>query len=168
MRALLLCVLLGFTLPAEASETDLSGVWVLDLKASGTMDEILEARGTPWILRVAVRAASVTQRIEQSSPATLTITIETALKSDVLDVQTDGVSRPAPGLDGPTPTRHSWDAGGALVTTADIQLVDGPGELTLVRSRSADGGTMNQIMRVTHSDGRSVSTLRVFRLEEGG
>lgn len=138
---------------------DFSGTWVLDLKASDSLDELLKAQGVSWMKRKAIAGLKVTQTVSQTDNQ---VTIETSSsrgnRSQTLQV--DGETREVEQDRGTAQVRHEW-RGDDLQSTSELPK-DG-GVLTSVRSLSEDGKTLTQSLILKKSDGSTIEVARIFR-----
>lgn len=159
LAATVLTALLAISSPAFAA--DFSGTWVLDLKASDSMEPILKARGVSWMKRKAVNGLKVTQTITQSGNQ---VTVETSASSKTrrTTMEVDGETRTVKNDQGSAEVRHAWD-GEALVSTSTMELDKGEGTVTTRRSLSEDGQTLKQTITLKTADGTTHVVDRVFR-----
>lgn len=82
-------MLLAFSIALAAAPADLNGRWTLDLKASQSVDPILEAVGASWSTRTLAANIQVTQEISVGTD-TITIAAVSSLGSKSDTVRTDG------------------------------------------------------------------------------
>lgn len=159
---MLLCLWLGLT-PRDgvASEPGMGGTWVVDLSASDSTEELLKAQGVNVILRTAARGMVVTQHITVGAE-TVSVTVESAIKSDTQDLRIDNAVRTIDSDRGPARVRHYWDDGGELVTVAITTVGDREERTTIRRVLSADGATLTQRITFENGDGKVVCS-RIFR-----
>ncbi|MFN7971717.1 MAG: hypothetical protein U0166_05140 [Acidobacteriota bacterium] len=154
-----------------APHPDFSGVFVVDLEASGSVDPLMEALGAPWLERKVAGSVGVTHTVEHKGD-TIAIQIDSAVKSRKEVLKLDGTATASRGLDGSEITVHSrWsDDGQAVVTEADLPAREGSSgrKLVVVRSLEDGGKTMRQRIEVTLIDGSVLGVDRVFRRKGDG
>lgn len=166
-RALLVVAVMG-AIAAQAAPTphpDFTGVFVLDMEASGSLDALLEAMGRSWVERKAASKVTVTHTVKQEGDA-ITIQIDSAFRSQTETVKLDGTPTTSHGLDGREITVHSrWsDDGQSVISEADLAGPDSKAKkLVVVRSIEDGGKTMRQRIEVTLPDDRVLPVDRVFR-----
>ncbi|MEC8422358.1 MAG: hypothetical protein VX000_01205 [Myxococcota bacterium] len=151
------------TTPAWAVNPDMAGTWVLDLDASDSNQPLLKAQGVNLVVRTAARGMAVTQRITVT-PDVVTIAVESALRNQTKRLITDNTVRRAAGESGTASVRHYWSEQDTLISVAETATDGVPGALTVRRSLSADGKTLNQQITLQQPNGTIVTT-RVFRRE---
>jgi hypothetical protein len=165
MRSLVLSQILLFVLCLTAfAAGDLSGSWVIDLKASDSPEAMMKRLGVGWIQR---KLASST-KIEATycfSPGLLTIDTRGPAFSRIEQIHLDGQpDRRTEKLTGPYTIVSKWNpTENRLVSISTFETKDGrPGELTVVRMLADSGATLvlTQTLKV---DGDQWVVRRVWR-----
>ncbi|MBX2798067.1 MAG: hypothetical protein KTR31_10370 [Myxococcales bacterium] len=154
-------VVIGVALASPSWAADFSGRWTLDLAASDSLDELLEAQGVGWVKRKAVAKMAVTQTITQTTDE-VTVKVVSRYKEELSTLRVDGQPRTVSDERGQARVIHEWQ-GEHLVTTSTRQLGDGASTLTVHRSLSADGTTLTQRLTWQSPDGTRIVADRVFR-----
>ena len=167
MRALLpsLCLTLALALarPALAAPVDLSGTWVLDLKASGDLDPILEVSGASWLERQAAKGLSVTRIIQQDGD-TLRIEIDTSAKDAQETVTVDGVARQRTTERGKAATvTHRWKGASWVSESVGAGEAGQAVRVTQTNTLSADGATLTTRIRLVRGEEAPIVVDRVYR-----
>ena len=142
--------------------SDFRGQWLLDKKASDSMEPLLEAQGIPSFERRVYCALTVTLSIEQSKDA-LTIRFKTPVASNEEEIKTDLSTheREVPYL-GKVAHKSEWLEGGrVLMTHTEVKSSKQAG--TVQRYLEDKGQTLINLVTLTTADGRTLKAKRVFR-----
>jgi hypothetical protein len=169
MKKLVLWLVLTIFLSLEAlslelpsTMADFRGQWLLDKKASDSMEPLLEAQGIPSFERRVYCHLTVTLQIEQSKES-LKIRFKTPVASDEEEVKTDLTvqEREVPYI-GKVAHQSEWlDGGKVLVTHTEVKSSKQMG--TVQRYLEDKGQTLINLVTLTTADGRVLKAKRVFR-----
>jgi hypothetical protein len=165
MRSFATSILLVFAFCSSASAAaDLSGNWVIDLKASDSPDAMLKRLGIGWIQRILATSTKI-EATYCISPGLLTIDTRGPAFSRTEQIRLDGQpDRKTEKLTGPYTIISKWDpTENKLVSTSTFDTKDGrPGELTVVRLLADNGATLvlTQTLKV---DGEQWVVRRIWR-----
>lgn len=156
--ALLLVISLAFAAPA-----DFAGVWKLDLKASDSLDALLEARGVGWAQRQAAKMIVVTQTWAFLSEGTLQIDVDSPVMDSTETLLLDGTPQPKTSKEGDALVNRTRWEGEELVTVSEIDSHDGRHSRLELRRRLEQGGAV-LVQRTIYTDpeGQSWAVDRVF------
>lgn len=148
---------------AWAAPPDFAGTWRLDLKASGSLDELLEAKGVGWAQRQAAKMIVVTQIWSFQDEATLQIVVDSAVMGSTETLKLDGTPQPKTSKEGDALVNRSRWEGEELVTVSDIRSHDGRQSRLELRRRLEQGGAvLVQRTIYTDSEGQTWAVDRVF------
>ena len=160
---LVMCLMLQGDVMAGA-RTDFSGVWVLDLEQSESIDAILKAQGRSWAERKLADSITVTQTIEQSDTL-MKLHIESVATDRNERLKLDGTSEKIQSeRAGEMVTRSVWnDEGTVLTTINDFKLQDGtPVSMRFVRTL-VDEKTLRQDIELHLAEGKVLKAKRILR-----
>jgi len=150
---------------SEPLHPDLSGVWVLDLDASDSLDDMLKRQGISGVRRRIMRKTVVTQSIEHRGN-TLTIHVDSKHKHATEHLILDGESRPAKTPEGQDIMQKAlWSENGLeVISRADVVLDDGSSAVLEIRRRlGPEGSTLLMEIYLRPEDGDILYARRVFR-----
>ncbi len=162
---LLLTLLAAPSFAAEPPQTDFSGVWSLDPKASDSLDEIMTALGRSFLERKVVARMKVTQTITQNENV-LQVDIDSSLKDGSETLKLDGSPTTITNDQGhQVSTSTSWSADGlALITTSEAVMANGnKGKWVVTRTLLDQGRTLRQRLELHLADGRVLAANRILR-----
>ena len=121
-RPVLLCA--GGGGETSGGETDFSGKWEMDLKASEKLGPLLRELGVPGLLASVITRLKVRQSIVQDS-AQVTIDVATAASKDTLELKFDGAEVRLKGITGGSTAAVSrWLDGGKMLETRQCLTED--------------------------------------------
>jgi hypothetical protein len=167
MTALMRTLVLGFLVfsaPAWADRVDFTGAWKLDEGASDTMEAVLALEDVGWAKRKLVESLDAEVVIQQDA-GKLIATFDNLLGDAKQQLFFDGKPHETVNPAGFAATfTTQWLDDRTMVATGPSSGESGsPGTLTETRSLSADGKTMQLVVKVTAADGRSATSKRVFK-----
>ena len=148
--------------PQASPPVDFSGQWQLDVKASDSMDPILEAVGLSFLERALFNNSVVTHIITQTAER-FTIEVKTAFFSRTDNLPLNG--EPTPTVDPagrPVESTSVWsDDARQLITR--IRVTPDQQEFTMTRSLDEGQDTMEVLIEFFPKEGKSLTSRRVYR-----
>jgi hypothetical protein len=152
-------------LASATQRPNFSGTWMLDPKASDSVDEILKAQGANFIERQGAKGAKITQQIQQDA-SQMTITVKSPVKTTTEVLKLDGTPMVSQ-TDrlGNVKTKTTWGTDNTtLISVVEPTEADAKFKtLKLSRTLQDQGKTMNQLIEMTLKDGKVLKANRVFR-----
>ncbi len=150
--------------PGNRAAVDLSGTWKLDLKASDSMDSLLQAYGRSYLERSLAARIEPVQVVVQTDGA-IEIEVQVPMIRRRETLRTDGSPTTILDMQGkPVESVSQWSADGKSLVTHATTIQNGkPVQIRTTRSLGADSNTLDVVLEINEPDGPDARFRRVFR-----